>query len=47
MLWKNKEGLMPKLLSNLQLYTEHIEATKKEVEEQEDFLNFHENLAAG
>ena len=43
----NKEGLVPKLLSNVQLSTEHIEATKKEVVEQECFLKFHENLAAG
>ena len=45
----NKEGLMHKLLSNVQLSTEHIESTKKEVEEQEDLLNFHfkKKLVAG
>ena len=43
----NKEGLVPKLLINESLSTDCIELTKQEVLEQEDFLNFHENLAAG
>ena len=41
-----KEGLVPKLLSNVNLSTDCIELTKKKVLEQEDFLKFHENLAA-
>ena len=37
----NKEGLVSKLLSNVQLSRECIDSTKKEVVEQEDFLKFH------
>ena len=48
MWWKViKKKLVPKLLSNANLSTECIESTKKEVMEQEDFLQFHENLTAG
>ena len=47
MIKNNKEGLVPKLLSNVNLSTDCIELTKQEVLEQEDFLNFHENLVAG
>ena len=44
---RNKELLEPKLMSNAQLSSECADSTMKEVVEQEDFLKFHENLAAG
>ena len=43
----NKEGLVPKLMSNTQLSTKYIESNKKEIAEQAEFLKFYENIAAG
>ena len=44
---RNTEGLVLKLMSNVQLSSECVELVTKEVIEQEDFLKFHENLVAG
>ena len=44
---RNTKGLVPKLMSNAQLSSECADSTMKEVVEQEDFLKFHQSLAAG
>ena len=43
----NTEGLVPKLSSNVQLYSECVDLVRKEFLEKENFLQFHEKLAAG
>ena len=43
----NTEGLVPKLMSNVQLSSECVEPARKEVVEKEDFLKFYEHLATG
>ena len=43
---RDTKGLEPKLISNVQLSSECVEASMKEVAKQEDFPKFHENLAA-
>ena len=44
---KNKEWLVPKLMSNAQLTSKCVESNKKEITEQVEFFKFHENIAAG
>ena len=44
---RNKVGLEPKLMSNVQLSSECKESVRKEIEELKDFLKFYKNLATG
>ena len=44
---KNKDELVPKLISNAQLTAKFIESCRNEIVEAAEFLKFHENLAAG
>ena len=44
---RNKELLEPKLMSNARISTKYKELVRKEIEEQKDVLNFHEDIAAG
>lgn len=43
----NKDGLVPKLISNAQLTTKFIESCRNEIAEQAEFLKFHENIPEG
>ena len=43
----NTEGLVPKIMSNVQISSEYAESVIKEVVEQKYFFKFHEHFAAG
>ena len=44
---KNKDGLIPKLISNAQLTAKCLESCRNEISQQAEFLKFHETIAAG
>ena len=43
----DKDRLVSKLISNTHLTTKCVESCRNEIEEQAEFLKFHENIATG